>query len=185
VQVTRQQDVCGETVANRHLVIERGRLANALVVLDYKGEADVRATPVTLRADGCDFAPTVQVAAPGATLILRNEDPITHTVNLVHQGRKLTTVELTANHQAKKRGPLGEPTLLDLQCEYHDWMHAKIWVLDHPFYALTAADGSFEIPQVPDGAYTLKVWHEELGILAQEIIVKDGKSVTANFTYVR
>jgi hypothetical protein len=185
VLVSQQQDVCGESVANRHLVINKGRLANALVVLDYKGPADMKASPVTLRTDNCDFAPTVQVVPPGSTLILDNDDPITHTVNLVHRGRKLTTVELGIDEQEKQRGRLAEPKLLDVQCEYHDWMYAKVWVLDHPYYALTAKDGSFEIPLVPEGTYTLKVWHEELGMQAQEIIVQGGKSVTASFTYNR
>jgi hypothetical protein len=183
--VSQQQDICGQSVANRHLVIERGRLANALVVLDYKGEADVRGKTVTLRTNGCDFEPIVQVTSPGATLVLKNDDPIMHTVNLVNLGRKLATIELQAEHQEKRRGTLGEAMLLDVQCEFHDWMHAKVWVLDHPYYALTGADGSFEIPNVPTGTYTLKVWHEELGMLAQEVIVKAGQSVTANFAYAR
>ena len=36
-------------------------------------------------------------------------------------------------------------------------------VLDHPFFAVTDDDGTFTIPNLPPGKYTLEAWHEELG----------------------
>ena len=33
----------------------------------------------------------------------------------------------------------------------------------HPFFAVTKGDGSFEIKGLPEGAYTLELWHERLG----------------------
>jgi len=43
------------------------------------------------------------------------------------------------------------------------WMHGWLYVDDHPYYARTAADGSFELPQVPAGRYELVCrapnWH--------------------------
>jgi len=185
VPVSQHQDVCGESVQNRHVMVEGGRLANALVVLDYKGQADMPSTPVILETTGCDFQPTVQVAPPGATLILRNGDPISHRMLLERGGSNLTTVEVAASGEKKQRGLLDEPKLLDIRCEAHEWMHAKIWVLNHPYYAWTWSDGSFEIPLIPEGTYTLKVWHEQFGVLAQEIIVRADGSVTANFTYAQ
>jgi hypothetical protein len=45
-------------------------------------------------------------------------------------------------------------------------------VLDHPWGAVTDADGKFELPQLPAGKYDLKVWHEMAGYLARRIEVE-------------
>ena len=41
-------------------------------------------------------------------------------------------------------------------------MEAFIAVLPTPYFAVTKADGSYAIANVPDGSYTLKVWHPKL-----------------------
>jgi Polysaccharide lyase family 4, domain II len=41
-------------------------------------------------------------------------------------------------------------------------MEAFVAVLPTPYYAVTKADGSYAIANVPDGSYTLKVWHPKL-----------------------
>ena len=42
-------------------------------------------------------------------------------------------------------------------------MTAHFWVMDHPFFAVTDAEGKFEIPGLPAGEYTVVAWHEVLG----------------------
>jgi hypothetical protein len=39
------------------------------------------------------------------------------------------------------------------------WQAADLFVCDHPYYAVTDADGRFEFPLVPAGSYTLVAWH--------------------------
>jgi hypothetical protein len=38
------------------------------------------------------------------------------------------------------------------------WMHAYLFVDDHPYYARTDAQGCFELPRVPPGSYELVCW---------------------------
>ena len=40
------------------------------------------------------------------------------------------------------------------------WMKSWVWAFDHPYWAVTGADGRFAIPGVPPGARRLVVWHE-------------------------
>ncbi len=40
------------------------------------------------------------------------------------------------------------------------WMKAWVWAFDHPYCAVTGADGRFALPGVPPGARRLVVWHE-------------------------
>ena len=54
-------------------------------------------------------------------------------------------------------------------------------VFDHPYFALTDDQGRFTIPNLPAGSYTLKAWHEEAGIVSQQITVTDDGAVRVLF----
>jgi hypothetical protein len=61
--------------------------------------------------------------------------------------------------------------MVPFKCDGHPWMSAYAGIVPHPFYAVSAADGTFEIPRLPAGTYTLEVWHEELGVRTAEVTV--------------
>jgi hypothetical protein len=44
-------------------------------------------------------------------------------------------------------------------CVFHSAMRAWIFVFDHPWYQLTAADGKFRLVDVPPGEYDLEMMH--------------------------
>ncbi|HEY1189634.1 MAG TPA: hypothetical protein VGE74_18450 [Gemmata sp.] len=48
------------------------------------------------------------------------------------------------------------------------WQAADLFVGDHPYYALSAADGRFELSQVPEGTYELVAWHPNWVPVAHE-----------------
>ena len=50
-------------------------------------------------------------------------------------------------------------------------MNAYVNVVPHPFFAVTKDDGSFEIKGLPEGTYTLELWHERLGTQTQAVTV--------------
>lgn len=55
-----------------------------------------------------------------------------------------------------------QPLPIRVQCDFHKFMEAYVFVFDHPYFAITKEDGSFTIPRVPAGAeLTLMAWHEE------------------------
>ena len=62
-------------------------------------------------------------------------------------------------------------------------MNAWIGVFDNPFFAVTAADGSFAIPRVPAGHYKIAAWQERYGQMEQEITVEDGKPAEVNLAF--
>ena len=57
-------------------------------------------------------------------------------------------------------------------------MTAHFHVMDHPFFAVTDADGKFEIPNLPEGEYTLGAWHEKFG---EQEIKASGSGVKIQF----
>jgi hypothetical protein len=50
-----------------------------------------------------------------------------------------------------------------LRDSIHPWMQGWIQVFDHPYFAVTNADGKFVIPKAPAGKYRLVTWQESTG----------------------
>ena len=61
-------------------------------------------------------------------------------------------------------------------CDIHSHMSATILVFDHPYFTIPELDGSFELPAVPAGQYTLVGWHERVGERSERIRVEAGKA---------
>jgi uncharacterized protein (DUF2141 family) len=73
--------------------------------------------------------------------------------------------------------------MIRVKCNIHSWMHAFIGVLDHPYFAVSKDDGSFEIKNLPPGTYTIAVWQEKLGTQEQQVTVAPHGNAEANFTF--
>ncbi|MFQ5685007.1 MAG: carboxypeptidase regulatory-like domain-containing protein, partial [Candidatus Binatia bacterium] len=73
--------------------------------------------------------------------------------------------------------------LVEVKCDAHDWMHAWLLVTDHPYYAVTDADGKFTIEDIPPGTYALRFWHEQLGVQQQEISITAGGETQAHIAF--
>jgi len=143
----------------------------------------------------CAFLPRVSAYNPvyfdgkakiatGQELIIKNSAVVPHNVRAIGHpkvtdgfNRNLppkTDLNVTKDLQGKSRL---EPQLLpvSLQCDIHTWMAGKLFVFDHPYYALTKADGTFEIPFVPAGAeVSIMAWHEGVGW----VLTNKGKAIT-------
>ena len=70
-----------------------------------------------------------------------------------------------------------------LLCKVHPEMEAFVVAVPTPWFAVTKADGSYSIADVPDGAYTVKVWHPKLK--AAQRAVKVAGPTAADFEIVR
>ncbi len=58
-----------------------------------------------------------------------------------------------------------------LLCKVHPEMEAYVVAVPTPFFATAQADGSYRIPDVPDGSYTVKVWHPKLKAVGKPVTV--------------
>ena len=56
-------------------------------------------------------------------------------------------------------------------------------MLDHPYFAVTAQDGMFDISTLPPGDYVLEAWHEQLGTQIQNVTVATGQTAEVSFTF--
>ena len=145
---------------------------------EWSGEAGA----ATLDQRGCRFDPHVVIAPAGETLTLVNSDGILHNLH----------TRSTENRPMNRAHPgiverlslkFRAPEIVHAACDVHGWMSALIAVAEHPYYAVTADDGSFVLDDVPAGTYTLELWHEELGRQSLEVVVSSGGKAEVRAEY--
>jgi hypothetical protein len=73
--------------------------------------------------------------------------------------------------------------MVHFKCNVHNWMNAYAGVLPHPYFAVTAGGGGFELKNVPAGTYTLEAWHEKLGTTSQSVTIGEKESKSVEFTF--
>ena len=62
-------------------------------------------------------------------------------------------------------------------------MTAYVGVVAHPYFAVTADDGSFALNGLPPGSYTVEVWHERLGTQEQQVTIAASESTEVSFEF--
>jgi uncharacterized protein (DUF2141 family) len=73
--------------------------------------------------------------------------------------------------------------MIPVQCNQHPWMRAYINVMNHPYFAVSAPDGSFEIKNLPPGEYTIAAVHEKFGEQTMKVKVGPKETAKAGFTF--
>ena len=169
------------------LLVAEGKLANVFVYLKG-GPVDSHSfptpsDPVTLDQQGCRYHPRVIGIQVNQTFKVTNSDNTTHNI---HPSPKRN--EEWNQMQAQGAPPIekkfGRPeTLIPVKCNQHPWMKANIGVLAHPYFTVSAKDGTYTIKNVPPGSYTLVFWHETLGEQTQQVTVAAKESKTQDITY--
>ena len=135
---------------------ERARGGVVVAVLGVPG---AKAVPgkAEMKQQDKQFAPQELVVTKGSTVTFPNEDKIFHNVFSLSPAARFDLglyKEGTAKSVEMKRA--GEVVVY---CNIHPEMVAKIKVLDTPYYAITAPDGSFRIDGLPPGTYDVEAWH--------------------------
>lgn len=174
---------CGtDPVYDETIAAAGGKLANVVITIDG-GSAKAEPRDVTLDQRGCRYEPHVLVAPVGSKLTITNSDSTLHTAHAYHDTTSLFNVA-TPTAGMKMTKTLDAPGVVHFKCDAgHTWMSAFVVATDSPYYAVSKADGTFSLPDLPPGSYTLTAWHEKLGQRTAKVTVAAGKpaSVTIDF----
>lgn len=128
----------------------------------------------------CRFSPHVTGVREGQKFITKNPAPIAH--NVVISGvRNTYNVQVPAGGGTSNFSLVAEPGPIAVGCGAHPWMKGYVWVFKHPYFAVTDAQGRFEIKLAPIGKRNLVIWHEEAGFASgragQAVEIKPGEVV--------
>jgi len=131
---------------------------------------------------GCRYMPHVLAFQVNQELNVLNDDQTSHNI---HPLAKI-------NREWNKSQPPGSPPIVDkydkaemipVKCNIHPWMHGTFAVLKNSHFAISGEDGSFTLPNLPPGKYTVTAFHESYGDQSQEVTISGSESKTVSFTF--
>jgi len=132
----------------------------------------------------CEFIPHVIAIRQDQPVLAKNGASVPHNVHW--QGMAANpggNVLIPPGKQHVIKGLKAQYLPVVVTCDIHPWMRAYIGVFNHPYFAVTDADGRFEIKDAPAGNFRLMVWHNIWGPGGKggtKIAVPDGGTVNQN-----
>jgi hypothetical protein len=139
--------------------------------------------PAVLNQVGCRYVPHVMGIMVGQPLEVRNDDRAQHNVHPMPRAN---------NEWNESQMPHGKPIvrvfqrpemMMPIQCNQHPWMKMYLNVMEHPYFAVTGADGRYEIRNLPPGEYTLAAVTEKLSEQTVKIKVEPKGAAKADFIF--
>ncbi len=121
-----------------------------------------KAAKVAIDQKNCAFIPYSTAIHQDQVLQFKSSDPVNHNVHTA-SFQNIGINQMVPPGGALEQKFVAERRPIPLTCDIHPWMKGYIMVFDHPFFAVTEADGSFEIQGVPAGTQNFVVWQETVG----------------------
>jgi Carboxypeptidase regulatory-like domain len=138
---------------------------------------------VTFDQKGCRYIPHVLAFQTNQELKVVNDDQTSHNIHPLAK----------VNHEWNKSQPPGTPPLsekfaqaefIPVKCNVHPWMHGNFAVMKNSHYAVSSReDGSFSLPNLPAGKYTITAWHESYGTQTQDVTISGSETKSVNFVF--
>ncbi|MGP0564642.1 MULTISPECIES: tetratricopeptide repeat protein [unclassified Nitrospina] len=124
----------------------------------------------------------------GEDLLLENTDPIKHEMALYEVNgvyKYQVSNKNTMPHSSQVRSLFmkpGAPELI-LKCNLHPFIQTRGLMVANPYYAVTDAEGNFEIHDIPPGTYEVMAWHPFIPSQTGTITIEKGKTAKLDFTF--
>jgi len=158
----------------RYVMGDGDALANVFVYVKTGLEGrsfPVPSEPVVVDQQRCWYTPRVVGVRVGQPFQVLNSDPLLHNVRAeaainqsFNQGQPVQGVRYSHTFST-------DEVMVALRCDVHAWMNAWVGVMNHPYFAVTGADGRFSLPDLPAGTYTVEAWHEAAGTTTGTVTV--------------
>ena len=197
----------GWRILQEFSVAADGGLKDAVVVLvDATKGKPFTFKPPTIEAKDCRFLPFVSVVRDRSEVNVVNMDPVFHDIQAYetsHLGPRVlfnTPLPMNPHHKhnvgAESHEHLaGQPMkeiirmtkdrrIFVMQCGFHAYMESWGLAVANPYFAITQADGTFLLRDVPPGGYTLLAWHPGVGtMMEKKVTVPAKQTVKADFVF--
>jgi plastocyanin len=177
--VDKDVEVCGKhkLVAEELVVGDDKGVANVVVFVrdkkvKVKPELEAAAKEVKPVLDNlnCRFDPHVLFVQAGQDMVIKNSDSVGHNSNIATVKNAPSNNLIPAGGEVTAKFTTDEAVPAQVTCNIHPWMKGWIVVRKNPYAAVSKADGSFEIADLPAEEVELQFWHEKAGYIGEMTI---------------
>jgi len=175
-----------EVLSQRMVVNDNGTLSYVFVYVKggLEGQSFVGASgAVTLAQTGCMYDPHMVGVQTDQTVTIVNNDDTLHNVNAQPTANPGFNYAQPVKGMTNDQAFANAEVMIPLKCDVHPWMQAYVGVVANPYFAVTGADGSFSINNLPAGTYTIGAWHESLGEQEQSVTVDANGTAEVTFEF--
>lgn len=182
-------------VPDESLVVNQANkgIANVVIFLEKKPAAikpELAApptTPVTFDQKGCRFLPHLLTVRVGQPVLVVSDDGVPHNTKTLPVRNNAFNKVIAPNDRSGVNCDYtrAEPNPINVRCDYHPWMSAYHFPVDHPYVAVSDQDGKFKIEGLPAGKHAISVWQERGKFLERKlaITIEVDKDTTRDFTF--
>ena len=133
-----------------------------------------------LRQEHETFIPHTVAITRGSSVDFPNGDPFFHNVFSLSRAANFNLGRYERGQSRARE--FTKAGTIKVYCDIHSHMSATILVFDHPYFTIPELDGSFELPAMPAGQYTIVGWHERVGERLERVRVEAGKAASIELT---
>ena len=129
------------------------------------------------------FIPNVLPVVVGSKVHFLNEDEFFHNVKSYTRKSKFSIGRrapgISYSVKIKKVG------VIELNCEIHAHMNAKILSFDTPYFCRIDNEGNYSIKDVPDGRYRVELFHPNCSEIKKEVELTGGQLFDFDFSFIK
>ena len=124
---------------------------------------EIKVKQIEIDQPACHFIPHALALREGQTLLVKNSAPFAHSFKYSGSEPQNMGSVIVQPAGEVKINLVADRLPISIECAIHSWMKGWIRVFNHPYFAVTDADGAFEIKDAPAGKFRLMVWHGSAG----------------------
>lgn len=150
------------------------------VVIYLEGHLPSEKVTADLNQEDRRFSPDLVVIPVGSSVSFANLDPIFHNVFSLSKAKSFDLGNYPKDQTRIVTFP--KTGIVFVDCHLHPSMSAVIVVTPNRWSTKADASGSFVLPDVPPGTYTVVAWHRAAGFFRKTVRITEGASVSIDFT---
>jgi tetratricopeptide (TPR) repeat protein len=186
---SRMSDGKGHRILHDFSVSKKGGLQDTIIAIQgvTKGKPFPR-NMQSLRLKLCHASKYVIGIKNGEDIMIENTDPIKHEIATyeiygAHRNQTSNKSVLAANSQVRSAFiKPGAPEFI-LKCNLHPFLQTRGYIISNPYFAVSDAEGNFNIENIPPGTYEVTAWHPFVPIQRGAVTIEAGKTAQFDFTF--
>jgi len=154
--------------------------------LSFSLSDDMSSEPILIEQKDATFLPNVTPVTVGTVVQFVNNDPFFHNVFSLTPGSKFNigrrpTGDIYSKQIEAPKWKVTGIGPITLFCDVHSQMKATILSLNTTFFTRVNEDGSFQLDNLPEGEYELRVYSPGFEIKSKKISVDSNTNIESNF----